>query len=459
MKIPLLLGVSLALPGTALAQLAGFSWGMSPDYKQAAPSDRAVLLTPFKYLAPAGDKASGRAIKRPPSQQKIADLNAAGDYQAIADQGPAVVASEKTDDGLQLMVANSLAWTGRAREAMPAYAALTHGEYADQAFLGIANIDRWQGRDDLALPLYQALLDKDPSNGDALEGAAMAAKELAPRTTVGAFGSTDSGNMQRRSGVINHRWRDGSGAQIFELETSAVRDWLPPPAPQATQPELLARYQHLAMDLKPSLELELPARFNRQLFATGRVKLFDDRASIGAGIVNWGRKATSPNALMAGLTANYLGADATGSFDLGSLTGRFDYYDISDSNTILTHSVNFNSAWRPFGSHFKPFFGLEGRKAKVSTSSYWSPVLGSGTAYAGLMGEWGESDWNLFASVQWGARLYGDAGTSWSASTGGKRWLSSDIAVSANLWSMASWRDNAAYRAQSLNVNLEKLWR
>ena len=102
---------------------------------------------------------------------------------------------------------------------------------------------------------------------------------------------------------------------------------------------------------------------------------------------------------------------------------------------------------------------MQTRDAKFSSPSYWSPEQGSGTLYAGLLGEWGSADWNFYASAQSGTGLYGDAGTSWSVSGGGKRWLSNDIALSMNFWSMASWRDNAAYRAQSATVSLEKLWR
>jgi hypothetical protein len=144
---------------------------------------------------------------------------------------------------------------------------------------------------------------------------------------------------------------------------------------------------------------------------------------------------------------------------MGTLTGRFDYYSISDANTEVTGGLNFNSAWRPLGTHFKPFAGVETRVAQYTTLNYWAPVNGSGTAYAGLTGEWGEADWNVSASAQLGTRLYGDAGNGWSVSAGGKLWLTSDVALNGNLWSMSSFRDNVAYKAQSLNLNLEKIWR
>ncbi len=167
---------------------------------------------------------------------------------------------------------------------------------------------------------------------------------------------------------------------------------------------------------------------------------------------------TNPNALAAHLSATHAGIRVTQNFELGNLSGNFNHYSISDGNTIQTGGLQFASAWRPLGNHFKPFVGVEARSATFNTSNYWSPEEGSGAIYAGLLGEWGDADWNLFASGQAGRRLYGDAGQSWSLSAGGKRWLSNDIALSLNLWSMASTRDNATYRASAATVSLEKLW-
>jgi hypothetical protein len=110
------------------------------------------------------------------------------------------------------------------------------------------------------------------------------------------------------------------------------------------------------------------------------------------------------------------------------------------------------------GSHVKPFVGAETRTATFNTGNYWSPSNGSGTLYGGLLGEWGVADWSLYATGQLGMPFYGDAGTGWTVAAGGKRWLTSDIALSANLWAMSSWRDSATYRSQSANVTLEKLW-
>lgn len=451
---------TLALPCLCNAQINGFSGSAAPDFKDPTSfGGGTLLLSPFKYIAPAGaeNESTEPAIKRPPSQQKLMDLNAEGNYQALGSEGLALMAAEPVDEELQLIIANSLAWTGRVKDAVPTYQSLTKGKFANEANVGLANINRWRGRDDLAMPLYKSVLDKDPANADALEGIALASREMSPRTTLSGGGSSDSSDLKRRIGTINHRWRDTTGAQIFEAELGGFHDWLP--NAYATQQEVTLRYQNLDMALKPSLELNMATKLNPAMYGTARVKLFNDQVTVGAGRVNWGKISINPLASIGALSANYLGADATHSYSTGTVTGRIANYAISDGNSVLTSSINFDSSWRPLGSHFKPFAGIETRGAKVNKPTYWSPVDGSGTAYAGLMGEWGAAEWNFFGSVQLGAPIYGDAGNSWSISAGGKRWVTNDISLGMNVWSMASWRDNSAYRAQSANVFLEKVWR
>ena len=416
------------------------------------------IQAPFKYIPPISTvKIEEDVPQRNPDQQRIVDLNTAGKYQAVGTEGLALLAKEKPDDALQLIIANSLAWTGRLKEAVPAYQSLTKGKYANDATVGLANIERWRGRDDVAMPLYRKVLENEPGNEVALEGAALSSREMRPRTLVSFGGSKDSSEMQRRSATLNHRWRDSTGARIMEVETSGVKDRLP--SNEATQQDITVRYEDLGVTLKPSIELSMPTRTDRTLYGSVSVKVApDDQVVLTAGRVNWGRMASNPNALAAGFAASHFGITYTEAFSFGTFQGRFNYYDISDNNTMLTTNMNLSSAWRPLGNNFKPFIGIETRGAKFNTPNYWSPEEGSGTLYAGLLGEWGSADWNLYASGQTGARLYGDAGASWSLSAGGKRWLSKDVALSMNLWSMASTRDSATYRAQSANVNFEKLW-
>ena len=103
--------------------------------------------------------------------------------------------------------------------------------------------------------------------------------------------------------------------------------------------------------------------------------------------------------------------------------------------------------------------GVETRDSKFNTNKYWSPAQGYGSAYAGLQGDWGGADWDLFASGQIGFPLYGEAGRNLSLSAGGKHWLSNDWAIGVNLWAMSGRRDASVYRAQSLYINIERLWK
>ncbi|MBC7502553.1 MAG: hypothetical protein H7315_18970, partial [Herminiimonas sp.] len=50
--------------------------------------------------------------KRSPAAQRIAQFNAKENYQSTGTEGLALLASEKPDEELQLIIANSLAWTG-----------------------------------------------------------------------------------------------------------------------------------------------------------------------------------------------------------------------------------------------------------------------------------------------------------------------------------------------------------
>ena len=438
------------LPNTALNPISA-----------TIPLGGPLFIVPFKYLPPSGTIGSPEADvpqpKRKPEQQRIIDLNAIGNYRAAGTEGLALMAKEKQEEDLELIVANSLAWTGRTKEAVTAYQCLVNGKYANDANVGLANLQRWSGRDDLAAPVYRTVLSAASTNADALDGLELATRELSPRTTFTVGASTDSSEVQNRSNTINHRWRDKGGSTIMEIETSAVKNWLPDI--ETRQQDLTLRYENLALDLKPSVELSMPTGSNRTLYGSVRIKLAEDTVSLSAGRLNWGRMATNPNALALGLAASHLGATATHGFIFGTLRGRIDYYDITDNNRIVNTSVHLASNWRPLGNNFRPFVGVQTRTAQFTSPNYWSPEMGSGTLYAGLLGEWGSADWNFFTSVQSGARLYGDAGKSWAISGGGKRWLSDDLALSMTFWAMESVRDSAAYKAQSATFSLEKLWR
>lgn len=367
-----------------------------------------------------------------------------------------MLSAEKADDDIRLIIANSLAWTGRLNEAISVYQGLLDGRLSNEARIGMANAYRWSGRDDKAIPLYRAALASDPQNVAAKEGVTLAQRELRPRTTLTVGGFRDSSEVQRRSAALNHRWRDRNGIDSFEIESSTARDEMP--GIEARQNDVTARYHAPTLALKPSFELSVARNGEQNVYGSVRVRLGERDNILEAGRVNWGKLATNPNALQDNLSATHVGLQASQGFDKGTLTERLDYYDISDGNTVFAGNIRFASNWRPLGNAMKPFAGFEFRDAKFNTTNYWSPEQGFGSLYAGLSVDWSALDWNLYTSAQAGVRLYGDAGTSWSLSAGGKRWLTDDVGVGVNLWSMASQRNNAAYRAKSMNVSLEKLW-
>lgn len=462
--------VCMGLPLSGWTQTGELLLNPNPDRKGTAISPGIVLpLEPFKYIPPAGaskNQQASDAIQRSPAQQRVLDFNTAGNYQAAGTEGLALMSTEKPDDELQLIIANSLAWTGRIKEAIPTYEGLSKGKYANEANIGLANVFRWSGRDDQAAPLYRAVLAIDPENNDAIEGLEMTSRELSPRTTISVGGSLDSSEIRRRAITLNHRWRDSTGSSIMEIETSTVRDKLP--NIQANQPDLTFRYQVLNLALKPSLEISTAPRlslnsaartFGNNVFASAGISLFDEQLTLQAGRINWGRIATNPNGLAANLSALNAGLIWNQSLSIGRLLARANYYNISDGNQIVTSSVNLTSSWRPLGSHFKPFVGVETRDAKFNSPNYWSPAQGYGTAYAGVLAEWDGPEWNFYTSAQAGLPLYGDAGNSWNVLVGGKRWITPDVAVAFSAGALASKRDSSGYKSRSANMSLEKLWK
>lgn len=433
----------------------------APQYQYVPPdSIRPRTLTPEseprKSVYTLIDTATPTPLNRSPAQQKIYDLIATENYHAAGTQGLALLARETPDDELRMIIANSLAWTGRLKEAIQQYQLLMKGKLNKEASVGLANVYRWRGRDDQALPLLRAVLAADPDNAGAKESLELAQRELRPRTLVTLDGSSDSSEMQRRSLAVNHRWRDDSGRNIFEIETSGVNDLLPDA--NAQQRDLTLRYQALNLPLQPRFELTAQVKPEQTAFGSVKVKLSERQVFLDVGRVNWGKLASNARALQANLAATHVGLQASGAFSFGQLGGRADYYDISDGNAILTSGLSYTPAWRPLGPRVKPFIGMETRDAKLASTQYWSPATGFGTVFAGLLGEWSGANWDLFTSGQAGTRLYGEAGTNWSLSAGGRRWLGKDLALGLNLWDMSSWRDNTTYRAHSLTMSLEKVW-
>jgi hypothetical protein len=230
------------------------------------PNTNELFLAPFQYLAPrtpVSATAGTENMQRSPKQQRIVDLNTAGDYATAGSEGVALMATEKPDEGLQLIIANSLAWSGRLKEATATYQGITGEPLVDDAHVGIANILRWKGHDEVAAPLYRSVLAKSPEHADARSGLELAERELAPRTTVMYGHASDSSESVRSEATVNHRWRDDSGFKVYEVEIAGVRDELP--GVEARQQDVTLRYSDLSLNLKPTLELNAPTNINQKV--------------------------------------------------------------------------------------------------------------------------------------------------------------------------------------------------
>ena len=354
-------------------------------------------------------------------------------------------------------IANSLAWTNRLPQAIPIYKTLLGGRYESDARLAIANSLRWSGRADLANPQYLLAQVSDFDGKNALDGLEYAARELRPSTTVSLGHVKDSGDMRRSTLLVNHRWRGNNPAQIFELETRAGQDRLDPAQLKVPETDLTLRYQDLDAPLAPKVHVDLMAKPHANVYAGVRLKLAESMY-LSLDRQNWGITSFSARALDKNLSAYHLGVESRYNANIGEFAGNAHLYRVSDGNTVLGTSLKFTPGWRPLGPGLKLFTSVETRDVRFNTLNYWSPKDGSGTAYIGLLGEWAEKDWALYGSAQIGRPLYGEAGTAWSTSAAGKRWLNTDTALGFNLWSLSSRRDGVKYRAHSLSVNVEKLW-
>lgn len=359
----------------------------------------------------------------------------------------------------RLWLANALSWTGQTQQAIPYYRALFFSPFDAAARLGLANAERWRGRQELAAPVYRQVLSLAPANTDARIGLSLASRQLRPSTSL------NLGRVQDNQGLIfdafsaMHRWRNESGMRIYTVEARGVQSAVDlSPLLQAQHKSLAVRYEALDLRFAPTLNLDLQTAPDTQVFGGVRLKLGEGATYVSAGRVNWGTLNYSSRSIAARYSAAQLGLEHTSDMSLGEFSVNAQAYQVSDSNSVLSSQFRFTPAWRPLGPGFKTFAAIDTRQARFNTIDYWSPADGYGTASLGVSQAWEAADWNLFASAQVGNRLYGEGGPTWSAGLSGKRWISPDYALGFNATTLSNRRDDAAYRASFVNVNVEKLW-
>jgi tetratricopeptide (TPR) repeat protein len=411
-------------------------------------------------------RGSGLVAKRkldPPKEAKQPSAAAellrekydAGEYAEVAEEGPALLAREKWNNELRFNVANSLAWTGRTSEAMAQYEMLEGTEYEQRATLGLANIDRWDGRPHRAAAAYRKVLQTDPDNPEAKEGLLLAERELRPRTAAQVVRARNSNDVFRTATVLSHRWRDATGARVFEVAAGRADE--NDSELRLVQRDLSFRYENLDGWLAPQLEVSAQQSPGNRVFAAAAIKFPDAPVYLSAGHINWGKLAFDPRALRDGLTANQLGGKLDVGGRLGDLGIGYNAYWVSDDNLVHAGQIRFVPARQPFSTSLKVFVGVEARKARFDDPRYWSPAEGYYAAFAGVSGDWTEVKWQSYGSLQYGVQLRNESGSTWSAGGGTKRWLGEDWALGADFWAMDTPRDGG-YRASSAMLRLEKLW-
>lgn len=448
-----------ALPMLIFGSLAGTSVGAAQHVGGEAGALALKVASRINAETEASSDASAQSAA---VASVLTELYFKGKYAEVGTRGLALLQADgpTPDDELRLKIANSLAWSNRLSAAIPEYQALVRSSTQTQpARLSLANSYRWSGRPDLSMPLYEDFLARDPENTDGKDGVEYAQRDLRPRTTVTLGSSSDSGDMKVGSGTVTHRWRDPSMVHVYEVEGALARDRQGPIGPNPQHVGGTFRYENVESPYQPQLHVSAQLQPGSGLYGGGRMLVPDTTIHVSLARENFGVTALSAKALAAGLSATRLGADASWGGSLGVLSGNINLYDISDGNSLRTTSLKYAPDWRPLGMAFKPYVSMDTRDVSFNTPNYWSPLVGSGTLGLGATAEWAEKDWFFFMAAQVGTRLYGESGTrSWSASIGGQRWITRDLALTVNLWGMASFRDNSRYRAHSTTIKLDKLW-
>ena len=396
-------------------------------------------------------------IERDPTAQRIFDLYLKEDYAAVITQGLPLLSVYPKDGQLRLIIANCLSWnTTRYTQAIELYQSLLNGPYARDASLGLANSYRWSGRDDLALPLYKTLIAEEPDSSDVQDGLVLAQRAMRPRTLFSIGRAGDTNNMRRNEAVVAHRWRSDGGNSIYEVELGGTNDSMPDLG--INQRNATLRFQNLDLPFKPTFEVSRQTTPQQTTFGGVHLEL-TDTTKLTVNRVNWGLLSFNVNAEAANLSASHVALASSQSGELGSVRGRVDYFGVSDGNTVLMSNLQFTPAWRPLGKHFKPFVGIQTRNQSDYSPLYWSPMNGGyGVYFAGVQAEWSNETTDLYATAQAGNRLYGEGTRNWGLAAGGRKMLTSDLALGVKLNYYAGGQYGPTFSYASALVTIEKFW-
>ncbi len=406
-----------------------------------------------------GGGQGGAAMVSPTVAATSAQAYERGDYAEAARLGLTELQRDTANPELRLRVANSLAWTGQYAPAIRQYESLADTPLAAQASIGLGNVYLWSGRAHLADPLYRRALNADPTNADALQGLAAAARQLRPRTTVRGEWLDDSSRTDRSTALVSHRWRDAGLAQIFEVSGERVDESREPDGPDLQPRKLSFGYQNLGWAGAPKLQLTSDTGVKSSVYGKLGVQLAEGAVTVEIGRVNWGELAFDPNARRDGLSARRLGVAGRADAGIGAFSGSAAHFSVSDGNRVHEFNGQYTPAWQPFpaASGLRALVGVYGRKSERRDPRYWSPTQ----YYVGQIGlslNRSGADWDLGAELKRSLRIGGDGTQGWTVGLTGTRWLSRDWALRVEGFHIETRRDDSAYRAKSVAVSLDRVW-
>jgi tetratricopeptide (TPR) repeat protein len=419
---------------------------LDPNFKPKSSTPATPVLNP---ALPAEAGASNIS----PAIQAAFD---SGAYSQVAKLGAALLVQQPTNTALRLMVANSLAWSGRTDAAFDQYEKLLTSPLAAAAQVGQANLLRWRGQPEQAEVLYDKVLKQDPANVDAKEGKRLGDRQLRGQwlKTYG-FGK-DSSNFRRLEGAATYKSVTQDRALRWNLGYVLGRD-IGAPEPNKYA-EINGSAKWLNLPLAPKIDLSVADGFNKtRLYGLVTVEPFDGALSLRAGYINWGRRAFNTAAQAAHLAAKQIGSSAQWQSGFGELRLRGDYYLVADNNRVWDAEAVLTPAWQPLPADFRWYTGLYNKKAKRADSRYWTPVGAYTLGLLGIKKAWYFEQGDLSVGLQGGFKLSDEAKNNIGLSASGKYWVNDGTALGFELWSSNSPRQTD-YKQHFFNFNLQRLW-
>ena len=435
----------------ALLQLEAAIAQPPPPAAISSPIPRGTL-DPAAPVAPLDEAL--RELERDRIAAPVLERYQAGDYSAAARLGLPRV--EQGSQALRFAVANSLAWTGRYDEAATQYRALFDTPYDARARVGLANVMRWRGQAHLAEPYYQEVLAREPANAEAIEGLALAGRDLRPALTLRGTGTKDN-ELRRDEATLSYRhWSDD---RRFRLEAGLLGGRLESSLGAWSPRGLFASAWAQALPLSPQLDAsyyDAGVSGGGRLFGSVQIEPVKDQLKVRVGRIDWGRTAFSAGATADRLTAATAGAVAEVGFPIGKLRARLDFYDISDGNKVADGEAQVTPSWQPLPWRLTWFAGAYVREADRDDPRYWSPSHTYGVAFAGVQRHWSFDNAELSATLRRGFALTSSAGDSWSGGLSGRLWLRPNLALGVEGFVVDAPRPGD-YRLHQVGAYLQRL--